>query len=955
MSLLNIFRPKWQHSDPAVRLQAIQALGPENQEILASVARSDSSTEVRRAALRKLSLTDTLRACAEAETDAENRSIAQQRLQDEFVKVLKSHDGEPGADLQAMIPAMAASRHAEDLLRNSVSAAVRKSVAAACSKQGLLVQCAQKDLDEGVALQALARIDRDNLLEEVASRSRHTSVRQKATERLKAMQPAVDVAAETRLLEQRKREVLLNQAQRLAELKDCFKARSDFEALSAEAASLGLGDLQASFESLRDGVEQKCAAEQARIEAEQREAEAKLQREGELESLLSELESFLQQRLHGTPRIAQIAERWEALSGSAHALSRRFSMALDRLGRMAQSDNEIRLDDVQIAATREQVISRLKDLSQLDELDEGSEREIRNAVRTWETLPLVEGDDPQLQAYIHLRDQLGLRLRNQSESRQQAYESKLIELRAIIARVEAIDENQEFREIAKVLRQTYLDWKQTVGEDKYQFQEIWKEYRKASQRFQEMQQWESWHNEKDRESLIEEMQKLGEAEPGNELLAKVRQLQAQWKQVGHVAQPRLQELWDRFKEALDLVMDKCRPFLEEQNRERQTNLESKTAICEKAESLAADTSDNWKEKHKEMQAVQDAWKNAGPVPKEHNQPLWDRFRAACDTFYQQHKLFLRKEDEERQGNLEQKIALCEQAESLRESTDWNAATTRLKKLQDEWKSSGPVPKSQSESIWNRFRIACDAFFERKRGHFEQLDSAKTDNLRRKEALCERLEGMRLDPADPEIVAAVQTIETEWKSIGMVPKENVDALWDRFCSSTDQFLEKQAALQPELRAELDKRLESKLAMIDKVLECTDQAGSNQSADMVRAIQDEWKSLGRCGTREQELYRRFREVCDEFFTRRRDQLEIQEQARQNNLQKKLALCEQAEKLLQSEVSQQEAMNEVKHLRRLWKEIGAVPREHSDRIWKRFNTACDAVFQGGKTSPGGAPQQG
>ena len=954
MSILNLFRPKWQHSDSNVRLQAVQSLNSGDQEILATVARSDQNVEVRRAALRKLTVPNVLRDLAQSESDSENRSIAQTRLQDEWVRHLKTFQGTLGALEMEMLKVMEGSRHVEDLLRNAVSSTVRGSLVQSCTKQGLLVQVALKDLDESVALQALAGIDRENLLAEVAGHSRHASVRQKAQELLKAQTPD-EGDQNAQQLEQRKRDVLLAQAQRLAEMRDSFKAESEFEVLAQEAQALGMGDSQGAFDSFYATVREKSAAERERLAAEAREKELQARQASEQASLLQELESWVAQRLPvGAERLQQISQQWQTLGGALSASHKRFSSMLERLARTQEEVAEAQLNESEIAEARESVIAQLNALVSAESLDDSVERQLRQLVRTWENLPLVEGDDPRLQNYIHLRDQLSLRLRTQSEAREQAYEAKLAELRAIIAGVEAIDENQDFREISRILRQSYLDWKTAVGEDKFQYQEVWKEYRKATARFQEMQQWESWHNERDREALIEEMSKLTDQEPSPDLLTRVRQLQVQWKNVGPVGQVRLQELWLQFKGALDQVMDKCRPFIEEQNKERQSNLEAKVAICEQVETLAADSSDNWKEKHKDMQAIQEAWKNAGPVPKEHNQPLWDRFRAACDVFYGHHKEFLRKEDGDRQVNLEQKEALCVQAESLRDSTDWNAATARLKKLQDEWKASGPVPKSQSETIWNRFREACDTFFERKRAHFEQLDTAKVENLQRKEELCAKLESMELDPANPEVVAAVEQIESEWKSIGMVPKDSVDALWDRYCAITDRFLESQAELKPELKVELSQRQESKQGIIDQVVALTEQAGSNQTADQVRVLQDEWKQIGRCGVREQELYRKFREVCDEFFTRRRDQLEIQEQARLNNLQKKQMLCEQAERLLSSDAPQHEAMNEVKHLRRLWKEVGAVPREHSDKIWKRFNSACDAVFAQGRPQPENHPAQ-
>lgn len=133
------------------------------------------------------------------------------------------------------------------------------------------------------------------------------------------------------------------------------------------------------------------------------------------------------------------------------------------------------------------------------------------------------------------------------------------------------------------------------------------------------------------------------------------------------------------------------------------------------------------------------------------------------------------------------------------------------------------------------------------------------------------------------------------------------------------------------------------MIEQIATLMDNAGANQSADITRALQQEWKTLGSCGIEDFDLYKEFKAICDEFFTRRRDQLDIQEHARKNNLQKKFMLCEQAEQLLANlnDSNKEDSMNQVKHLRRLWKEVGAVPREHSDKVWKRFNKACDAIF--------------
>jgi hypothetical protein len=437
-------------------------------------------------------------------------------------------------------------------------------------------------------------------------------------------------------------------------------------------------------------------------------------------------------------------------------------------------------------------------------------------------------------------------------------------------------------------------------------------------------------------------------EPGSqEVLDKLKNLSNKWKNIGPISPTKFTEFKDKFQALFEKIRENCTPFIEERMAQRQQNLADKESLCQKAEELLNNSEIFWKDKFKAMQEIQESWKNIGMVPKESLAGLMDRFKKITNDFYAKHKEILKQEDKNREDNYERKLKLCEEAESLKESTDWNATSSKLKQLQESWKSIGPVPKSKSEEIWARFRTACDSFFEKKRGHFEEMDASKQENLKKKEALCEKLEALNLSNITSELVETVKGIEAEWREIGMVPKEAIETINSRFASVIDKFLDNYAQVNEEIRTKLAEVKAKKLEMIEKVKQFAESAGSNQLADAVRDLQKEWRELGSCGLEDQNLQKSFREICDDFFTRRRDQLDIQEQARQNNLQKKILLCEQAEDLL-TDLNEQTvggAMNKVKHLRRLWKEVGAVPRNESDKVWKRFNSACDQVFAFGR----------
>lgn len=956
MSLLNVFRPKWQHSDPEVRIKALQELGPENQDVFETVATTDETIEVRQMALRKLTTITALRQIAKEDKDPIIKRTAENRLYEELVKILKDFRGTASDVELGYVDEIASTRYAEDLLKSMPSSELRLALVKKCNKPGFLSAVALKDSKEEVAIAAVETIDSESILQDIAKNSRHNSVRQKANEKLKVQKNDSQANVSASMMLFKKREALIQQAKRINEDKSSISHADEFNALMEEALALGMGPAQGELDSLHNTFKEKCREELKRVEEELKQKQLLEMKVGQLDKLIEEFEKLLNDNKakNNKLRITEIIDYWNLhKDGVPSSLIKRFAAAISRYDRLTlqkeaplEQPAEEKVmethDDSVVHSMRLEIIEQLKHLAQKD-FSEVVNRQVRSLIQNWESLPEIQETDPLYESFGSIKEQISNTFDKAGALQEEIYQANLLKLQDLIKKINAIDETENFRDIAKTLKDTYQEWKEIVGEDKYRYQEIWKEYKEATSRFQEMQQWESWHNERDRESILEEMAILLREEPSKDVLFKLRTLSNQWKTIGPVAPTRINELREQFKELFEKIMERCSPLLEEQNAERQKNLDSKEALCERAEALIKDEATSWKDKFKEFVNLQNEWKTIGQVPKEKNQILWDRFHAVTDSFYAEHKEKIKQEDLVRQENYQKKQALCEQAEKLQISENWNETSNKLKKLQEEWKAIGPVPKSQSDEIWNRFRTACDRFFEQKRSHFEEMDEEKQKNLKAKEALCEKLETMEIDFSQPETLANLRAIESEWKTIGMVPKENIDSIWERFSSIANKILESYAEINEETRNRLNEIKAKKKAMIEQIATLMDNAGANQSADITRALQQEWKTLGSCGIEDFDLYRKFKAICDEFFTRRRDQLDIQEQARKNNLQKKFMLCEQAEQLLANlnDSNKEDSMNQVKHLRRLWKEVGAVPREHSDKVWKRFNKACDAIF--------------
>lgn len=959
MSIFDAFKPKWQNSNPAKRLEAVEELGVDFKDTIERIATTDSDAAVRLAAVKKIDNIQLLLNISKQDADTEVKNVAKIRYFEEIVKKFKS-GAEPSANEMSYIADLKNTHFIDDLLKSqNVCETVRAELVKICEKQNILCAVAMRDSSENIAIEAANKIVSDSLLQDIAKNSKQPNVRKMAAEKIRIKKEAEDGGKKAEALLESKRDALIKQAHFFAAQKEPLAVKKQFDDLMAEALKLGMADKQSVIDEIYTSFNKFCDEANAahiaavKAEAEKREKLLKLTASiEELETIIANGAKENSERIEAL--IAEISTNKDILNVS---LTKRFNNAFFKvqdLNKAVEVAEEV--DENSPEGARPELLERLKALADTD-VSELTNKHLHAIIRDWEKLPLLEGEDPTLQEYNVLRNTLAEKIAVFNEDAQKRFEENSEKLKAIIEKIKAIDENDDFRSINKKIRELYLQWKEIVGENKFKYHDLWQEYKAVTARFQEMQQWENWHNEKDRDDLLLEMDALTKEEPSQAVLAKLKEISARWKEIGPISSAKFQEYRERFQNNYEAIKQKCAPFIEQINEERQKNFDLKQDLCQKIENLVQDSQTFWKDKYKTIQEIQESWKAIGMVPKDKFIEISERFKAAMNAFYEQHKECIKQEDSSREANYEKKVALCVEAESINESSDWNTTSGKMKQLQEAWKAIGPVPKNKSDEIWNRFRAACDTFFTKKRSHFEELDAEKQKNLEAKTAFCEKLEAMETD--SNATIDSLKELDSEWKSIGMVPKESIEAINTRYNAIYNKLLERLAQTDASLAQKLDAIKVKKQNMVDKVHQLAESAGSNQNADAVREIQKEWRDMGFCGIEDLDLYKKFREACDDFFTRRRDQLDIQEQARKNNLQKKLLLCEQAEELL-TDLNEQtvvSSMNKVKHLRRLWKEVGAVPREFSEQTWARFNAACDKVFAFGnqdKVAPDAIPSE-
>lgn len=362
-----------------------------------------------------------------------------------------------------------------------------------------------------------------------------------------------------------------------------------------------------------------------------------------------------------------------------------------------------------------------------------------------------------------------------------------------LAKKQAIlDELKEIIGSDESLKKTYDDfralqdrWKEIGPVPAAENSNLWNNYHFLVEKFfdkvrigRELRDLDMKKNLDSKIELCEKAEELLDEKSITKAFKALQKLHEEWKEVGPVPQEKKDEIWERFKAATDKINQIRREHYAKIEEEQAGNLETKKALCDKAEELIAEeyTSVNaWQKKSNELSEIFNVWKTVGPASKKDNEEIWQRFRGAMDTFFAKKKAFFASLKDRQTENLERKTQLCIEAEALMESTEWKNATEQMKKLQEEWKTIGPVPKRHTDKIWKRFRAACDTFFNRKNEHFSGRRTEEEANLAAKKALIEEIKAFEIGPNRNENMDAIKAFQKRWIEIGYVPMKHKDAI------------------------------------------------------------------------------------------------------------------------------------------------------------------------------------
>jgi len=807
-----------------VRAAAVREMGSDEQERLRTLARSDPDARVRRVALRKLADPDVLEAIAQSDADTALRALAAERAREVLIETARG-----GGAVGTCEAALARLVEARSLAAVAIAAeheTVRRAALARTSGDRVLREVVRSATDPGIRTEALDRIVDAAVLRSIAVGDGEPLLALRAVERIAdpaTLRAIAEARTATKAVRQRARALLAERhagtpvgakATRARQVELCIavhalraerdvvraaedvrEAEHEWELLAASVEPEH--DVARRFRVACDEILDRAAAIARRRAAADRDQSAHEEAVAARIALCERIEALDgEDALRDLEQAGAAWSRLPALGDEEDApLARRFAAA----GAACAARHERWLAGANLRAVLEAMVAEAEGLA--DATPPPAPKRWKAIERRWAALfPSAGNGDPQLDELVRRLDatrERGRQRAHEVEARRSELEREnLARLERLCARLDelATAETSGLRQARRELQAANAALADLGPLPPTERRAAWTERlstaRDALMRrlrnAEETEDWRRWANVGVQEEIIARVEALLES---NDLAAGTRQLgrlQEEWAAAATATPEKSQVLWDRFRVARNELRKRCDAYLAE-------NLERKRALC--AQVAGVGEASGWNETTELIRRVQAEWKQIGPVPGKHAKALWQAFREPCDRFFARRKEHFDRVDGERREHAARKTALCEQAEALADSTDWDATAAALKQLQAEWKQIGPLPRAEAEALWQRFRTACDRFFDR-RSRRDEI--AREEALRRGGEICDALDALatELDGEAMSVVddvgARVDAAWTEWLHRDLARVDAAQALNERLRVACERIV----AARPE---------------------------------------------------------------------------------------------------------------------------------------------------------------
>ena len=895
MSIKDLIVPRWKHSNPQVRIQSIRSLESANKsDVLKQVLNNDPEPKVRIEAIQQLDDLDLLKHVINTDADPNAQNAAINKLNKCYAnKIYNTSDQSLQGELIIRIKD-------EKILAQIACDAERPEIRLMAidriSNPMLLCQITEQNcgLKPGKAI--VDKISAPKHLETISKNASNKKIKKYAKEKLTNFLENPDVLSPEKRTEWELEELCLELEKIVASEKweESFSFLNYVQTKWTEFDPNKTHPLRKRLDQFRKKIEEQ-------VDQLDRKADTVSQMTDlckTLEQLFEEIEKstvpsnnskFLS---YYEKKMRQIKDQWDQAELSVedgiipfsvyHNLSSRYNRSIEQMDRFI-------LDRTKAYANYQVSVKDLCDIcSQLEQLKDKNDQNQINTITAfkskWSEIQKDMPCAPPIDVSTRYKKIIDYFVQQQKDVENDIIAHKIKEEKRLEELCEIVEQTKsaEIRAgLEKIVKSAQKEW-QSLGEkapDKKfeltdRFERACQEFFTVQRDFWEKRNWEQWANLALKEELCDTLEQSLNNDTIQTMAELVRRAQEKWRELGSVERNKSESIWARFHKACDQIYTHCYAEKEKIHDELKKIIDT----------LNNDIS--WKDTTEIIKAIQERWNTIGPLPKAVEKDLRQSFQDMCNLFFEKQRDFYHKKDQERKQNLNVKKDLCEQAEKLAHSTDWAETSRKLKALQREWKQIGPVPRQESDMLWKKFRTACNTFFQR-------LENEIPKNLEKKQILCEQAEKIvaNLEQTDKfdQFTEQILDLQQQWKQIGPVPQEKSQEIWERFQTPCNSFFEKKSAYIKQRKQQWDENQKAKEKLVEESESLASSTDWKATSARLAELQKQWKKIGSTTRKiEQELWSRFQEANDYFFSNQVKHFESLDAEKKEKLKRKESLC-------------------------------------------------------------------
>ena len=852
MSVLTRLRgqPEWQHADPLVRASAVDGLEDDDQDLLTAIASEDADPGVRAAAVVRLSDLEALGRIAQADQDGTVRADAVAMLR---TMALDGADAERAAGALA---GLTEARDISEVARLARLEAISGSALARLDGQKAISAVARRSAHPAIRRAALARLDDRDELVAVAVKSDHKDIALVAFEQLASGGPAdrgrlktIAVQARTKPVARRARTALMAlDAQPTAPSLDELRGRRERLCENVEAlTSAGDWDLVSGGLALAER-EWRSLSEAITVDASTKDDGRD---EGAGQDGRTDRDAAAVDAVDSV-----IRERWTTAGAQLREHLARLDRARSEAARLGQARRAA-------VAARSAICEQLAVLV-ADETRAAQARtaDLASVCAEWRALldlPRVgdaglADEAPEIERRFE-----ALVARAEGQVRQQrSAADRIARLTELAGALEAISETAAADQ-ETAWTGPHREWMElAAASTPDEVVELTRRVQAAeARRAERLRAAREERRRREQANLVKHQRRCDALEQAladenltlNDAERWQRTARSVLGNLGRLPTPRDRDaLTKRLRQGQSALRGRVRELRGLAEWKQWANLGVQAALCQRLEGLVAGDDDAVVAQ--ELQQILVAWREASDVSRGEGEQIWQRFKTAHDAIRPRAEAFLAKEAAVREEHFAQKVALCEEAERLAESTDWLRTAKRMTELQEQWKSIGSATRKQDREVWNRFRAACGRFFHRRRDDLVERKQFWAKNAALKEALCEKAETVAGESNLGAVREILRQLQAEWKTVGPTRRNRSETLWQRFRTACDRvYTRAQEASEAEFadkitaRASVCERLEALVSETSQLPETGDigTAAPGDVAETVAAARAEWRQL------------------------------------------------------------------------------------------------------------------